>query len=419
MEILNELESNVKVYCRNFPTVFSKAKLCFLYDESGEQYLDFFSGAGTLNYGHNNDRIIAPIIEYLQNDGILHALDMHTTAKRRFMEDFDRSILKPRGLHYKYMFCGPTGTNAVEAAIKLARHVKNRESIFSFSGAFHGVSLGSLALTSNTSQRAAAGVPLHDVVFMPYPFGFNNSFDTVEFIETALTDDLSGIAKPAAIILETIQAEGGVTIADIQWLQRVRRLCDENDLLLICDEIQVGCGRTGDYFSFERAGIIPDIVTVSKAISGCGLPLSFVLLKPELDLLNPGDHNGTFRGNQLAFVGATAAISYMEDERLLDAVKEKGNLVAMYIKTHILDQYPRLMHRGLGLIHGIDFSEISTEACRRVAEECFNNKLLIETSGRKQGVLKIMPPLNIEIEQLTTGMQIIEHAIKETMRHYC
>ena len=418
MSIFNKFESNVRSYCRSFPAVFSKAKLCCLYDEHGEGYLDFFAGAGALNYGHNNEHIIAPIIEYLQNDGVLHALDMSTIAKRQFMEAFENRILNPRGLNYRIMFCGPTGTNAVEAAIKVARNVKKRNTIFSFSGAFHGVTLGSLALTSNTLKREAAGVPLNDVVFMPYPFGFNNCFDTIQYIENAITDDHSGIEKPTAVIVETLQGEGGVVVADTEWLKRLRQMCNEHDILLICDDIQAGCGRTGDYFSFERAGIVPDIVTVSKSISGSGLPLSFVLLKPELDILNSGDHNGTFRGNQLAFIGGYAAITLMEDIKLLDAVKEKGTYVTEYIQSHIISKYPKLMHRGLGLIHGIDFSNVDAAICKMVSFECFKNKLLIETAGRNQGVLKLLPPLIITMDELKTGLEIIEQGIQRVMEHY-
>lgn len=279
MNCLKENESEVRYYCRCFPVVFSKAKMAKIYDTDGKEYIDFLAGAGAINYGHNNEFIINPIMDYIKSGGILNALDMYTEAKINFVNKFTEKILMPRGLDYKLMFCGPTGTNAVEAALKLARKVKKRQNIFSFMGGFHGMSLGSLAVTSNKFPRNAAGVPLDNVTFMPFPYKFNKSFDTIDYIYNVLNDNHSGISKPAAIILETVQAEGGVIVADCEWLRRLRKLCDDQDILLICDEIQVGCGRTGTFFSFERAGIVPDLVTVAKSISGTGLPMSLLLIK--------------------------------------------------------------------------------------------------------------------------------------------
>jgi len=208
MELFNSVESNVKSYCRTFPEVFHKAKVAKLFNESGEEYIDFFAGAGALNYGHNNGYIKERLINYIQSDAITHGLDMYTKAKREFIQKFVDSILTPRDLNYKLQFCGPTGTNAVEAALKLARKVKKRTNIFSFMGAFHGMSMGSLAATSGIGSRQGAGVPLDNVTFIPYPVGCMGNIDTIQYIETILTDDHSGIEKPAAIIVETTQAEG-------------------------------------------------------------------------------------------------------------------------------------------------------------------------------------------------------------------
>lgn len=418
MSLFDEVESNVRSYSRSFPATFSSAKMSCMFDEQGNRYLDFFAGAGALNYGHNNDFIVERIIKYMEKNGIIHALDMATVPKRDFIETFSEIILKPKNLNYKFMFCGPTGTNAVEAAIKIARKAKKRTSIFSFSGGFHGMSLGSLSLTSNLEKRAGAGLPLNDVVFMPFPFGFNTTFDTIGYIENVLRDSHSGIEKPAAIILETVQAEGGVVVADVIWLQRLRELCDKYDILMICDEIQTGCGRTGTYFSFERANIVPDLITISKSISGSGLPMSMVLLKPEYDVFSPGEHNGTFRGNQLAFVGATAALEYMNNINLLDSVKEKEKYITNYIRDEILSYYPVLEHRGVGLIHGIDFSNgESNDTCKNVATYCFMNSLIIERAGRNDDVLKILPPLTISTEELFEGLVIIKSAIDKFMYH--
>lgn len=411
--IFDEIESNVRSYCRSFPRVFSKSKMCEMYDEDGRRYLDFFSGAGALNYGHNNPYIKQSLMNYLENDGILHALDMFTVAKRSFLDKFNGYVLTPKGYDYKVMFCGPTGTNSVEAAVKLARKVKGRETIFAFSGAFHGMTLGSLSLTSNVELRKGAGIPLNNVVFMPFPYGFNDSFDTIAYIENVLSDGHSGIEKPAAIIVETIQAEGGVIVAASNWLKRLRDICDKYDILLICDEIQVGCGRTGTFFSFERTDIVPDIITLSKSISGLGLPMSLLLFKSEYDIWNPGEHNGTFRGNQLAFVCATAALDYMYEKDLLNEVKTKEQFMVDFIENKIISSYPLLEIRGKGLIYGIDFCRIpDKDDCFKVARKCFEKGLIIERAGRKDSVLKILPPLVISMTELEEGLSIIKESIE-------
>ncbi|CAM5717698.1 Diaminobutyrate--2-oxoglutarate transaminase OS=Streptomyces alboniger OX=132473 GN=ectB PE=3 SV=1 [Streptomyces alboniger] len=307
LSVFETLESEVRSYCRGWPTVFDRAQGSRMFDEDGHEYLDFFAGAGSLNYGHNNPVLKRALIDYLERDGIAHGLDMSTTAKRAFLESFQNIILRPRDLPYKVMFPGPTGTNAVESALKLARKVKGRESIVSFTNAFHGMSLGSLAVTGNAFKRAGAGIPLVHGTPMP----FDNYLDgrTPDFIwfERLLEDQGSGLNQPAAVIVETVQGEGGINVARTEWLRKLADVCERWDMLLIVDDIQMGCGRTGAFFSFEEAGITPDIVTVSKSISGYGLPMSLCLFKPELDVWEPGEHNGTFRGNNPAFVTAAAA----------------------------------------------------------------------------------------------------------------
>ncbi len=263
MTIFNKLESNVRGYCRSFPTTFTKAQNATLHDEQGEEYIDFLAGAGSLNYGHNNPQLKDKLIEFLERDGMLHGLDMHTDAKARFLEVFDKRILSPLELDYKVQFTGPTGTNAVEAALKLARKVTGRTNIVSFTNGFHGVSLGSVAATGNSHFRDAAGTPLNNVTFMPYYGYLGDNIDTLEYFEALLKDNSSGLDLPAAVIVETVQGEGGVNVASVEWLQQLETLCEEHGMLLIIDDIQVGCGRTGDFFSFEKAGIVPDIVTLS------------------------------------------------------------------------------------------------------------------------------------------------------------
>ncbi|WP_068775547.1 diaminobutyrate--2-oxoglutarate transaminase [Paenibacillus sp. FJAT-26967] len=414
MNTFEALESNVRSYCRSFPDVFVRAKGSVMYAQSGKAYLDFFAGAGALNYGHNNEFIKRRLIDYLESDQLSHALDMYTLAKDTFLQTLSDKILKPRGLEYKVQFCGPTGTNAVEAALKLARKVKGRTGIFAFIGAFHGMSLGSLAATSSLYHREAGGVPLHDVTFMPYPAGFIEGLDTIGYMEAILTDDHAGIAKPAAIILETIQAEGGLNVASAEWLRQLRELCDRHDILLICDEIQVGCGRAGAFFSFERAGIVPDLVVLSKSISGYGLPMSLLLLKPELDVWEPAEHNGTFRGNQLAFVGATAALEFREQTGLELAAAHKAQYVEQFLREQILPIDPRLSVRGIGLIWGIDVSACEDEhLSKAIASRCYELGLIVERAGRRDAVVKLMPALTIPMEELAAGCAILKQAVTE------
>ncbi|MFY9175282.1 MAG: diaminobutyrate--2-oxoglutarate transaminase [Peptococcia bacterium] len=415
MDIFNEIESNVRSYCRSFPDIFTRSKGSKIYASSGKEYIDFFAGAGALNYGHNNDFIKKRIVNYINGDGIMHGLDMHTQAKKDFMESFNEYILKPRKLDYKMQFTGPTGTNAVEAALKLARKVKNRQSIFSFMGGFHGMTLGSLSVTSNAFNRQGAGIPLNNVTFIPY-YNTLDGFDSLDYLEKILSDGHSGIEKPAAIIMETVQAEGGINVAPIDWLQRLAEICRREDILLICDDIQVGCDRTGTYFSFERAGIVPDMVVLSKSIGGYGFPLSLLLLKPELDLWQPGEHTGTFRGNQLAFVAGQAALEYRKRNKLSTEIEVKAKLIETFLNEEIAPINPGIQIRGLGMIWGIDLSQCEGESLPLdVVKRCFDLGLIIERVGRGDTVLKLMPPLNIPSEELLQGCQIIKQAIMDCL----
>jgi diaminobutyrate-2-oxoglutarate transaminase len=380
-----------------------------LYDENGRQYIDFFAGAGALNYGHNNDYIKSRILEYFQNDGVTHALDMYTNAQKNFLEAFEEKILKPRNLNYKVQFCGPTGANSVEAALKLARKAKGRSGIFAFTGSFHGMTMGSSSVTSNTDYQKVIGTQMTGVTFMPFPFGFYESFDTISYIEEVLKDPNSGVAKPAAIILETVQCDGGICVAPEDWLVRLRALCDAYDVLLIVDDVQAGCGRTGNFFSFERAGIVPDIVTVSKSISGYGLPMAIVLIKPELDVWAPGEHTGTFRGFQPAYVGAAAALEYREIADIDNETRRKGAIAYKYLKENVETLSDAIDVRGLGLLYGIDCHD--TRLSKAVVAECFKNGLIIERTGRNDEVVKFLPPLIIPEEDMMAGLKILRDAV--------
>lgn len=413
-EIFESVESNVRSYCRSFPTVFTKAKGAVMTDENGKDYIDFFAGAGALNYGHNPDRMIQRAIAYLQSGGILHSMDMYTPAKREFLEYFQEKILAPRGLNYRIQFAGPTGTNAVEAAIKLARMNKGRENIFAFMGAFHGMTFGSLALTTDRCSRDAAGQSLPNVTHIPAPYMFPE-LDTIAYMERLLTDDHSGVEKPAAIILETVQADGGIYVFDAQWLRDLRALCDRHDILLIVDDVQVGNGRTGTFFSFERAGIVPDMVTLSKSIGGCGFPLSMVLFKPELDKWEPGQHTGTFRGNQLSLVAGKAGLEIFVEENVEAETKRKAGMIETFLRDQILPMDSRLSYRGIGMIWGLDFSKFDQDMTKPMIAACFKNGLILERVGRDNNVLKLMPPVVIPDDQLIAGLNILKKSLAEIL----
>lgn len=413
-EVFEQYESEVRSYCRAFPTVFTRAKGSYIEAEGGRRYLDFFAGAGALNYGHNPDFIRDRLIAYLQDDGIMHALDMYTDAKGQFIQTLQSNILQPRKLDYRIQFTGPTGTNAIEAALKIARKVKGRQNIFAFQGGFHGMSLGSLACTGNQYNRKGAGTTLPNVTFMPYPFGAMAQIDTIAYIDAVLSDPSSGIEKPAAMLLETIQAEGGVVVAPVEWLQKIRALCDKHDILMIVDDIQAGCGRSGKFFSFERANIQPDIVTLSKSISGCGLPLAIVLLKPDIDQWGPGEHNGTFRGNQLAFVSGAAALELWPQGQLEQQMQTRSRQLEQGARDLIERFDSRLGLRGLGMLWGIDFSAMGDpDLIERVLATCFDNGLIIENCGRKGQVMKFLPPLVVTEAEVKEGLDIIQHAMEK------
>ncbi|MEQ9575493.1 MAG: diaminobutyrate--2-oxoglutarate transaminase, partial [Rhodospirillales bacterium] len=392
MNTFERHESNVRGYIRNFPTVFTKAKDAKLTDQDGTQYIDFFAGAGVLNYGHNNAELKEAVMDYMAEDGIIHGLDMGTEAKETFLKTFHEVILKPRGMDYKIQFPGPTGTNAVESALKLARKVTGRTNVVSFTNAFHGMTAGALALTGNASKRAGAGVPLNNVTTMPFDGYMGKDVDTLDYFEKTLKDAGSGIDKPAAVIVETVQGEGGINLAGWKWLRRLRAICTQHDILMIVDDIQMGCGRTGPFFSFEPAAVMPDLICLSKAISGLGLPMALVLIRPDLDIWKPGEHNGTFRGNNLAFVSATKALDYWRDGVLEEDVAIKGRRIRERL-SEIVDAHPEanLRVRGRGMVQGLVSEEegLAVDIC----QEAFQNGLVMETAGVDDQVAKIMPPL--------------------------
>lgn len=413
-ETFEKYESNIRSYCRKWPVEFVSAKGSIYKNTEGNEYIDFFDGAGALNYGHNPDYIKEKLIKYLESDGIVHALDMYTVPKENFINYFEEKILKPRKLDYKIAFPGPTGTNSIELALKLARKVKQRPYIWAFTGAFHGMTLGALALTTESAARKAAGVPLNYTVHIPAPYSMGGNFDSIAYMEQLLSDDHSGYEKPAAIIIETVQQEGGIHVFSKEFLKDLRALCDKYDILLICDEVQIGCSRSGTFFSFERADIVPDIVCMSKSIGGYGIPFAVTLFKKELDVFKPGEHNGTFRGCQLSMVAGLAALEMTVEQDIPAQVRRKEKIVKEYLDKEIKPLLKGKMEiRGIGLSWGIEFND--GKLARAVLDKCFEKKLIIELAGSYDSVLKIMPSLVIEDELLLKGLNIVKESIQEVI----
>lgn len=417
VEVFEKYESHVRSYCRSFPTVFSKAKGYKLWDEDGREFIDFFDGAGALNYGHNHPRLKEALLEYIEADGIVHGLDMATTAKRTFLQRFHDVILEPRGMTHRVMFPGPTGTNAVESALKLARKTTGRQTIIGFTNAFHGMTLGSLAITGNAFKRNGAGVPLPYAAIMPYEGYLEGEADSIDYMEQMLEGGGSGIDTPAAAVVETVQGEGGLNVASVDWLRRLEALCRRHEMLLIVDDVQAGCGRTGPFFSFEPAGISPDIVCLSKSLSGYGLPMAVTLVKPEYDQFAPGEHNGTFRGNNAAFVTASAALDFWEGDELAHRVEKAGNRVRAALQE-IAARHPGLQAevRGRGLMNGLAVAV--NGLAEAICAAAFERGLLMETSGPESEVVKVMPPLIIDDAGLEKGLGILGEAVADVVSEH-
>jgi diaminobutyrate-2-oxoglutarate transaminase len=412
-EVFLRFESNVRSYPRALPALFERARGTELWDIHGRRYLDFLAGAGSLNYGHNNPVLKRALLAYIEKDGITHSLDLHTTAKEEFLEAIQEIILLPRCLDYVIQFCGPTGANSVEAALKIARKVTGRTNVIFFTNSFHGVSQGALSVTASSYFRGAAGLPLSGTTAMPYDGYFGDEIDTVANLDRMLSDPSSGIDHPAAVIVETVQGEGGLNTARVEWLRKLQTLCKDKQMLLIVDDIQAGCGRTGYFFSFELADLSPDIVTLSKSLSGYGLPLSIVLLKRELDLWKPGEHNGTFRGNNHAFVTATAMIRhYWRDDVFAKDVRKKACHLGKRLEAMLNRFCPYVTQvRGRGHMRGLRCADPDRAAS--ITARTFRYGLMIERSGPRDEVIKCMMPLTTTSEEMDEGLDILEACIEE------
>ncbi|SIO04314.1 diaminobutyrate aminotransferase apoenzyme [Rhodovulum sp. ES.010] len=409
--IYSRRESEVRSYCRSFPVSFSKAQGATLTDADGNTYIDFLAGCSSLNYGHNDPDMKAALLDHIQRDGIAHALDMHTEEKAAFLETFEHLILKPRGMDHRVMMTGPTGTNAVEAAIKLARKVTGRKNVVAFTNGFHGMTLGALALTGNRGKRAGGGgVSLPDVTHLPYENSMGDDVDTLELADTLLSNPSSGIEPPAAFIVELVQGEGGLNAASCEWVQGIARLAKQHGALLIVDDIQAGMGRTGSFFSFDHMGVEPDMVTLAKSLSGFGLPFACTLVRPEHDIWKPAEHNGTFRGNTHAFVTAKVALEkFWSDDTLRNQIALKSQVLEERLHN-IAARIEGARIKGRGMMRGVDVG--SGELADRICAECFRRGLIIETSGAHDEVVKVLAPLTIPMEEFRAGLDILDQSVE-------
>jgi len=398
-------ESEARSYCRGFDTVFTTASGSEMTDEGGRSYIDFLAGCSSLNYGHNDPDMKEALIAHISRDGMGHALDLHTDSKGAFLEAFETHILAPRGMDHKVMFTGPTGANAVEAAMKIARKVTGRTNVIAFTNGFHGVTSGALAATGNSYHRGGNGMPLQGVTRVPYDGYMGDGMDTAGYLETVLGDPSSGVDAPAAIMLETVQGEGGLTAASAAWVKRVAAIAKSHGALLIIDDIQAGCGRTGTFFSFEEMGVMPDIVTMAKSVSGFGLPMALMLVRPEHDKFGPAEHNGTFRGNTHAFVTARVAIEkFWSDDAFTREIGAKAEILTEAL-TKVADMVPGARLKGRGMMQGVDVGsgDLAGDICARA----FENGLVIETSGPNDEVVKVLAPLTTPEAQFRKGLDIL------------
>ncbi|MCY1151456.1 MAG: diaminobutyrate--2-oxoglutarate transaminase family protein [Sphaerochaetaceae bacterium] len=426
-------ESSARSYPRKFPFALNKAFGSYLEDVEGNKYLDFLCGAGTLALGHNNKEINQAMIDLISSEAPLHTLDLITPTKDLFVETLIENL--PSGLkdNAKIQFCSPSGTDAVDAVIKLFKTVTGRRTVIAFSGAYHGMGHGALALTGNLNAKEKVASLMPDVHFFPYPYSYRCPFGlggekgldaAIAYFERTLKDPESGITKPAAVILEPIQGEGGVIPAPIKFLKEIRRITKELDIPLIFDEIQCGIGRSGKFFAHEYAQVSPDAILVSKAIGGTQ-PMSLVIYDKKYDGWNAGSHAGTFRGNQLAMAAGTVVMKKVGQPSFLQEVREKGEYLLSKL-NELKDEVSIIGDiRGKGLMIGIEFIDPSGEKdmigsfppssiySATVQKKCFERHLIMEKGGRFGSVMRVLCALNVSYQELDEMLEIFTSVVKE------
>ena len=419
------VESNARTYPRRLPVVIASARGVKVRDVDGRDYFDCLAGAGALALGHNHPVVVEAIRKALEEEAPLQTLDLPTPLKDRFVRTLFESLPPGWRSSYKIHFCGPSGSDAVEAALKLARIATGRRGVFAFHGAYHGMTLGSMSVTGDTTPKRELGGFAGEVQFLPFPSQYRCPFGLggeagaemgARFLERLLEDPNSGLLTPAAAILEIVQGEGGVNVAPNAWLRRIREITARHGVLLVVDEVQTGLARTGRLYAFNHSGVEPDILILSKAVGG-GLPLATILYRRELDVWGPGAHAGTFRGNQLAFATGAATIGYILANQLERHVESVGARL-----QGLLSEIAREVEcigdvRGLGLMVGAEIREpggggdslgrepaaAASARAMRILDECLRRGLIIELGGRSNSVVRFLPPLiatQAEVEEI-------------------
>ena len=417
-------ESNARSYPRRIPIAIKRAYSSYIEDVDGNVYIDFLTGAGVLSLGHSHPELVEAVRDQLGT--LVHGLDFPTPVKDAFT-DAQLSML-PESMRdrMKLHFCGPTGANGVEAAIKLCKTATGRGDILTFQGGFHGSTAATMALSGTLDPRRRVQNNMPGVHFFPYsycarcPLGLrpdNCETNCVSYLERALHDSNGGVPLPAAVILELVQGEGGSIPATPEFVRRVRQLTRELDIPLIVDEVQTGCGRTGTWFAFEQYGIEPDVIVASKALSGIGLPIAVIMYDRRLDQWEPGAHIGTFRGNQLAFAAGVKAVEIYRRDGILQNVVERGAQLEARLRK-LAESTPWITDvRGKGLMLGVELADpIAGDAsalARRVQSAALRRGLIVELGGRDDCVVRLLPPLNVTAEVVDAACDALAGAFRD------
>eukprot|EP00928_Gymnodinium_smaydae_P025301 TRINITY_DN201_c0_g3_i1.p1 TRINITY_DN201_c0_g3~~TRINITY_DN201_c0_g3_i1.p1 ORF type:complete len:480 (-),score=43.24 TRINITY_DN201_c0_g3_i1:224-1663(-) len=421
-------ESNARGYVRKFPISVGKAQGIKIWDSvTGDVYWDCLGCAGTLALGHNHPVIREAIQEWLDSGVPQQILDMSSPGKDEFITEL-QSVVPPELTRFHH--CSPAGTDALDAAVKLCKMKTGRRGVMSFHGGYHGHGQGPLAMMGNLDTKTHVPGLMGEVNFLPYPYDYRNPFGmngaegeraVLKYIETILDDVESGIPLPACIVLEAIQGEGGVNEMSDWALQELRRITAQKKVPLILDEVQSGFCRSGDFFAFNRSGIIPDVLCMSKAIGG-GMPMAINAFKEDLNVWGPGSHTGTFRGNTIAFACGTASIRYMKQERLWEKVRQRGEQFRAHIEA-IQARADIIGHiRGRGLMQGIEIVDNTRtdhlglpkpdgELAGRIQVEAFKRKLIFERGGRNGAVIRFLTPLIVTEEEIDITCGIFAEAV--------